>query len=405
MKNEAFVLVSETSIEFFPKEGKSLKKVFCIDDYNNFEEYVAAVISSFAKNCENNVSTVKLVLPSIYYNYGEQVVPGARSMKGEKYKIRNFSSPLSSVCDTDTTSYFEVNTDYECEGKSCKRLEEIPLLRKYLKRKTFLYWDSHRLSSLVSQLSQLGIEVVSVVPDTHLYNSASKSYCGNNAIVSIFDRVTEICIFSGGHIRRIINLQFGLFDVVRRLSNVFGLSYNNCRTLVEMYGFVSVPQQFVHYQIAVPVFDEIRKNVKLTDISYEIQDILKKQFTMLYAEIKDYEIKEVVFKGMPVVDAHVLFQMMTNFDCNCFNSVSYKNLDSLFNVLADNSYSETLVAEPVAEEKTEAKAVNVVSANETTTAEPSDNHDIVKNLKPAWVDSIMSKLYQSRDKINSLMLE
>ena len=116
MKNEAFVLVSENKVEFFTENEKSLRMDFCSDDYSNFNEYVSAVISSFAKGSSNSISVVKLVLPSSYYHFGEQVMPGVRSKKDEKYKIRNFSTPISTIGDTDATNYIDVHTDYECEG-------------------------------------------------------------------------------------------------------------------------------------------------------------------------------------------------------------------------------------------------------------------------------------------------
>lgn len=403
MKNEAFVLVSENKIEFFTENEKSLRMDFCSDDYNNFNEYVAAVISSFAKSGSNAISAVKLVLPSAYYHFGEQVVPGVRSKKDEKYKIRNFSTPLSAVGDTDATSYFDVHTDYECDGKSCKRLEDVPLLCKYLKRKTFLSWDSRRLSALVSNLSKLGIEVSSVVPDIYLYNGTAKNYRGYNAVVSVFDRFSDISIFSGGNVKRTIRFQFGLNDVVRRLSDAFGLSYRNCRKLMELYGFVTVPQQYVHYEISVPVFDDVKKNVKLTDLSFEIREMLRREFSMLYDEIRDCGVDEVVFKGLPVVDAHILFQMMTTFECNCFDSVSYEKLECLFGVIYDNSYSETIVAEPVVEVKPEPEAK--VSTGEKAKSTRSTARDIANTIKPAWFDSLMCKINQSKEKINALMVE
>lgn len=403
MKNEAFVLVSENKVEFFTENEKSLRMDFCGDDYSNFNEYVSAVISSFAKGSSNRISVAKLVLPSSYYHFGEQVMPGVRSKKDEKYKIRNFSTPISTIGDTDATNYFDVHTDYECEGKSCKKLEDIPLLCKYLKRKTFLYWDSRRLSALVSNLSKFGIEVSSVVPDICLYNGTAKDYRGYNAVVSVFDRFSDISIFSGGNVKRTIRFQFGLNDVVRRLSDAFGLSYRNCRKLMELYGFVTVPQQYVHYEISVPVFDDVKKNVKLTDLSYEIREMLKHEFSVLYDEIRDCGVNEVVFRGLPVVGANVLFQMMTNFECNCFDSVSYEKLALLFDVMDANSYSETIVAEPVAEVK--AEPANEVSIDEPAKSARSTARDIAKTMKPAWFDSLMYKINQSKEKINALMVE
>ena len=390
MRTDAFVLVSENRVELLAPNKKRLTQDFCSDDYSNYDEYVAAVICSMAKNIGGNISSVRLVLPSAYYDYDEQVEQGTRQSKDEKYRIVNFSSPLSSVSNTDVTSYFESYTYYECEGKSYMRLEDVPLLHKYLKRRSFMHWDQHRLSSIVSQLSRLGIEVVSVAPDIHVYNSLSRCYSGCNAVISIFERFTDVCVFSEGNVRHMARLQFGLFDIVRKLSNTFNLSYNNCRMLMNMYGFVFVPQPFVNYEVAVPVFEDIKKRIKLTDISFEIREMLKAQFSEICNCLKKYEVDDVICKGLPVVDANVLLQMMIKSDCSCVGDMHFDDLEKVFVVLDKNSHSETLVYEPKPEEK-----------KMTNEAQPKAKETDTPQQKSLWFDGLMGKLNQSKEKITS----
>ena len=401
MNKDAFVMVNETEVVFAPMDNKVRKVQFCSDDYNDFDEYVAAVVYDCVKDFAEGERKVRLVLPSAYYNYGEQVVTGVRSKRDEKYSLRNFSSPVSSVKDTESTLYFESNTNYECCGKTFSVPDEIPLLQKYLKRKTFLSWNSRRLASLMSYLSKYGIDVLSVVPDIHLYNAVSRQYDGNNAVVSMNERHTDVCVFSGGHIKRMLRLQFGLADMVRKLSNAFGLSYRNSRMLMKMYGFVSVPQQYVNYEVRVPVFEDVARNVKLTDISYEVQCVLKKQFGLIYNELKGFEMDSVVIDGLPVVDAHVLFQMMTNYDCNLLGDISFGRLEYLFGVLESNSYSENLTSAVVSEPKEEVvKEPTVVSDGDV-----QSGHGRTGGKRSAWLDSLVEKINQSREKINALIAE
>ena len=68
-----------------------------------------------------------------------------------------------------------------------------------------------------------------------------------------------------------------------------------------------------------------------------------------------------------------------------------------------NSYSETIVAEPVAEVK--AEPANEVSIDEPAKSARSTARDIAKTMKPAWFDSLMYKINQSKEKINALMVE
>lgn len=401
MNKDAFVMVNENEVIFAANDGGVRKLQFGSDDYNDFDEYVAAVIYDCLKDCAIGERNVRLILPYAYYNYGEQVVAGVRSKREEKYSIRNFSMPISSVKDTETTLYFESNTDYESCGKAYSVPDEIPLLQKYLKRKTFLNWNSRRLASLLSYLSKYEITVQSVVPDIHLYNAVAKQYNGSNAVVSMCEGHTDVCVYSGGHVKRMMSFQFGLADMVRRLSNTFGLSCRNSRMLMKMYGFVSVPQQYVHYEIRVPVFEDVVRNVKLTDISYEIQCELKKQFGIIHNELKISSIDNVVINGLPVADAHVLFQMMTNYDCNLLDDISFGKLQALFDILDGNSYSEILTPVVVSEPKEEIAKEQTAAYN----GNEQNNRGRAGGGRTAWLDSLVEKINQSREKINALITE
>ncbi len=402
MSTEAFVVVNENEVVFAANDGGFRKVQFGVDDYNDFDEYVAAVIYDCIKGRGDDKMNLKLVLPSAYYNYGEQVVTGTKSKKDAKYSIRNFSTPISSMMDKDieSTLYFESNTEYESDSKSFDVPDDIPLLQKYMKRKTFLSWNSRRLSSLLSYLSNYEIDVASVVPDIYMYNAVSKKYSGNNAVVTMGERRTDVCVYGGGHVRRMLRFPFGLADMVRRISNVFSLSYRNSRMLMKMYGFVSVPQQYANYEIRVPVFEDVTRNVKLTDLSYEVQTVLKKQFSVVYDDLKDWDIESVVIDGLPVVDAHVLFQMMTGYDCNLLDDISFGNLEKLFGILEINSYSKTLTPLPVYEPNNEVvKPVKPIHGDE------HDGSNRTGGMRSAWLNGLVEKINQSREKINMLIME
>ena len=401
MSTEAFVVVNENEVVFAANNGGFRKVQFGIDDYNDFDEYVAAVIYDCIKGRDEKMS-LKLVLPSAYYNYGEQVVTGTKSKKDTKYSIHNFSAPISSIRDKDmeSTFYFESSTEYESGSKSFDVPDDIPLLQKYLKRKTFLSWNSSRLTSLLSYLSSYEIDVASVVPDIYMYNAVSSKYDGNNAVVTMSERHTDVCVYSGGHVKRMFSFPFGLADMIRRISNAFSLSYHNSRMLMKMYGFVSVPQQYVNYEIKVPVFEDVTRNVKLTDLSYEVQDVLKKQLLLIYDNLKDWDIESVVINGLPVVDAHVLFQMMTGYDCNLLDDISFGNLEKLFGILETNSYSKTLTPLPVYEPNNE-----VVKPVTPIRSEEHDGSNRTGGMRSAWLNSLVEKINQSREKINMLIME
>lgn len=403
MKREAFVLVSENEVQICMANGYSKKVRFEHDDYKDFDEFVAAVVLDSIKAIDITIEEVELVLGGDYYNYGEQVMAGVRSGKEENCKIKNFSTPISDNVDSDSTVYIESNTDFVCQDKSYDMPTDVPLLQKYFKHKAFVSWNRSRFASLKSKLGEYGIGVSSVISLDHFLNAMSNAYTGGNAVISIFEKHTGITIFREGRIVNIIKLPYGSIDIIKHVSDAFNLSYRNSRTLVDMYGFVSVPQQYVHYAVRVPIYDKVNKNVMITDLSYEIQSELKKIFGLYYNELKKYDIENVVFAGLPVVDANVLFQMMTQYECNIVTDIKYDACVDLYNVLEQNSYSRVLVPEVKAEE-VEEKEPSAQKDEENEKPEDRKTPDEHQG-QPRWITSLVDRIKISAAKIDAMMVE
>ncbi len=403
MRKDAFVLVSENEL-VFSVESLPIKKVsFKSDDYKDFDEYVSAVICDLVKKSDNELNSVNLVLDSEYYNCGEQITTHVRSKSDEKFKIRNFSNPITKEIDCESTSYFESHTEFLCADKSYERLDEVPLLQKYLKCKYFLSWNRERLASLKSKLAEYEIEISSYVPVSHFCNAISNSYLTRNAIIAMYEKHTEISVFDCGRLVRSVKLNFGKIDLVEHLSDVFNLSHKNSRLLLELYGFVSVPSKYVHCEIELPVFEKIKKCVKLTDISYEISTILKKQFSVIYREIKNYSVENVVFRGLPVSDANLLFQMMTQYECNTMPNLTYDLFSTCFDELTKNSYSKIVASVE--------KPIEPEQQFEVVEEKPDNNAKKVKrekkifqeNSRPVWYNSLVIKMKESKDKFEGII--
>ena len=386
-KNEVIVCVESMSPE---------KVCFDYTYYNDFDEYVAAVIYGSIESLERESVALRLVLGNSYYHLGSQYLSKVKTKAGEHYKFRNYSMPVSSDFDSDNTLYFEQHTDFEYEGKSCDRLEDIPLLQKYIKRKSYMSWDLKRVESLISQMSKYGLKVDSIVPDIYFLNTAAKKYSDSNAVIEFNESSSEITIFHCGRVRNILKYNFGVSDLVSHISNIFGVSYRNAKVLVAMYGFVSVPSKYVHYEISIPIYNEISKSVKITDISYEIQNVLKKQFVQLCSELKKYDIENIVMSGMPVVDANVLMQMISECDCSYVGDYSFEMMKDAFSSLSLNSYSRTIESEYVEVKQPVAQHDNF----------PADGDDSgrFQDIK-ARINCLFEKIKESKVRIEAMMTE
>ncbi len=401
MEKEAFVMVSENEVQVCTVNGYNKRVRFEHDDYKDFDEFVSAVVFDCLKASDMHVKGVELVLGSDYYNYGEQMIAGVRSGREGNIKVRNFSMPISENVDTDCTVYFESNVDYICKDKLYEMPTDIPLLQKYFKHKSFVSWNRGRLTSLKAKLAEYGIEVSSVVSLGHFINAMSNSYSGSNAVVTVCEKHTCITIFNDGRIVNVVRLPYGSIDIVKHVSDAFGLSYRNSRILVDMYGFVSVPQQYVRYAVKVPIFEKVNRNVMITDLSYEIQSELKRIFGMYYSELKKYDIENVVLAGLPVVDANVLFQMMTHYECNIVTDMKYNVCVDLCGVVAQYSYSRVLVPE----EKPEVETVSSVQDGEKNEKKEGQKSPEMPQGQPRWIASLVDRIKTSAAKIDAIMLE
>lgn len=396
MKNNVYALVSEKDVVVCAN-GKDAKKIsFDYTYYNDFDEYVAAVIYDGLNGIDVESVSLSLILGHTYYRYGNQYITKVKSKAKENYKLCNYSTPVSNQLDAGSTQFFEQHTDFEYEGKECERLEDVPLLQKYIKRKSYLNWDLKRVEALKFQLSKLGVAVEAIIPDVHFYNAYSGSYSGNNAIVDFFDSYTEITIFESGRVRNIVKCNFGISDLISHLSDTFGVSYRNGKILASMYGFANVPGRYVHYEISIPIYKEVVKKVKITDISYEIQAVLKKQFAQLYSEFKKYDVESIVMTGMPIVDADVLMQMISNSDCRLAGDVSYAGICESLDVIGKNSYSKIIESES----KEEVSPSYATESRNNTVQEKTDNFGIRNRFS-----GLLDKIKESKLRIEALMTE
>ena len=396
MKNHIYALVSGKEIVVCVNGEGARKIKFDYTHYSDFEEYVAAVIYDSIKSLNLESVYLSLILGQTYYHLGHQYLTKVKTKNAESYRLRNYSYPVSSEHDDGNTLYFEQHADFEYDGKSCERLEDVPLLHKYIKRKSFMNWDFKKIESLSSHISKFGIEIMEIVPDVHFYNTISKNYWGNNVIVNFFDSHSEVAIFENGRVRSIDNLNFGISDLVSHISNVFGVSYRSGYVLTSMYGFANVPSQYVHYEISVPIYNEVVRTVKITDISYEIQSVLKKQFSQLCSEFKKFDAENVVIVGMPVVDADVLLQMISNCNCNFVGEITYAMIDASVEMLKKSSYSKIIESES----NKETNEVCVSEDCKSKIEEKKDKFDIKNKF-----GNLLDKIRESKTRIEAMMVE
>ncbi len=396
MNKNVYALVSKNEVVVCA-ESMSVKKVsFDYTYYSDFEEYVAAIIYGSIESIDRNSVSLNLVLCNSYYHLGNQYLSKVKTKVGEHYKFRNYSMPVSSDFDSDNTLYFEQHTDFEYEGKVCDRFEDIPLLQKYIKRKSYMSWDLKRVDALISKMSKCGLKVDSIVPDIYFSNTASSNYSDRNAVITFNESHSEITIFEGGRVRNIMKYNFGVGNLVSHISNIFGVSYRNASVLVAMYGFVSVPCRYVHYEISIPIYNEVSKVVKITDISYEIQSILKKQFVQLCSELKKYDVENIVMSGMPVVDANVLMQMISECECSYVGDFSFEMMRDAFGALQSNSYSRTI----------ESECVDGMQPVDKSNSVPrvENNANKFRDIKSRF-NCLFEKIKESKVRIEAMMTE
>ncbi|HOZ30823.1 MAG TPA: hypothetical protein PLL66_07885 [Bacteroidales bacterium] len=258
---------------------------------------------------------------------------------------------------------FRQQVKYIFNGKVYQSPDAIPLLQKYFVNKQTTEYERNVLSKLLSSLEDCEIGVKGIIPLVSLYKSYQKIQSNvNRTIFLTFSEDKSIAtVKEDGIIAENIVVNCGMNKIIEDVSNSFDLSLKISKKLIDMYGFVFLPKEYVNYLIDIPVYGKLMQSVGLTELSYCIREsfkeIINELVSSLSSKMKDYDINSEFIStfSLKLNGANTLLDLILNREISVYDSSSlnYADLSYGLNKLRTEDYEEKLSQSAVKEKLVE----------------------------------------------------
>ena len=210
---------------------------------------------------------------------------------------------------------------------------------------------------LLAKLAEYDVEIAGLVPHVNfIKTNLTKEYDLKTVFVEFSAQKLTATIMEKGVLSSIIETSSGLNSIVERVCNTFNVSPSVGIGLVNKYGFVFLPQQYLNFVIDVPVYGKYMQSVELPELSYCIRESLKEMFNEIlgevYAKIGNFAEFNINFSSsMSINGMSTLIDLMSNVKSEiiCFKNLSFDNMHTTYVDILQTEKSKGLRKEIKAE--------------------------------------------------------
>lgn len=351
MKKEVFVLVNSENITLISEEI-NYKVVFAEKGIRNVTpDIMSIIIRESLDELSLSDKNIVLVPGQEFIICKEKITTEVKKQNAPDIFTGDFYNRIYSPSEIADRFIFRQGSKFIFQTKIYKSLEAIPLLQKYFINKQTCEYDGVFLSKLLSGLEENQIRIKGIVPYVSFisFDKGQKSTnCNRSIILSFAETISIATVIEDDVITKNIIINCGMKKIIEDVSNYFDLSLKTSKKLVEMYGFVFLPKEYVNYVIDIPVYGKLMQSVALTELSYHIRESLKDicntVISSLSAKMKDYHINSEYictysFKNLScstLLDT-VLNRVTTEFDNT---NLKYSDMSLVFNQLSKQDNEE-----------------------------------------------------------------
>lgn len=344
MKNETFVFISSDSVKIY---SENIKKEIYFEDkgVRNVSPLVMSVIIREALDeyalPDNNIV---LVPGPEYVVCTEKITSHVKKSNDQEPFVKDMAIRVPEVYGDMNSFIMSQKTRFVCNGKTVRNFEAVPLLQKYFANRLITEFEAGYLSELLANLYKNDIAVKSIMPSDSLMpvSGTKQAYCDRQILLSFGRDKTFASVSEGGVIVKSISYASGMRKVAEDVSNNFNISVNTAVKMVDLYGFVFLPKEYLNYVIDVPVYGNVYQNIGLADLTYCIRESLKEIFngilSNLSAKMRDYDINSefvceasVSINGMGDLLKLILNRDVEFISCEDFE---YRNMINIYHEFA-----------------------------------------------------------------------
>lgn len=280
MERKIFVFVTRDVVFINSENNNKTISFEALGIRQNSPKIIVNVICDYLQSSGLSSHKMILVLGEEYLSVSEKISSGTKRNQSNIPKNILKQNILKNDKKSDSLILTEV-TDYINHGKIYSDFNELPLLQKFFKRSLVCSFESNDLREMLTLLLEKGVELESILP---LSNFLIKNQNSQIAI-SLNKNTSYISLIKNGVIRKTISFPFGVNRILDDISNRFNLSMKTTVKLIELYGFVFLPKNYVDYVIDIPVYDDIMQHVELTELSYYMRESAKSMLNEILSEV------------------------------------------------------------------------------------------------------------------------
>lgn len=347
--NLTYVIISENALSI---ACKSETRTFKYSDYNFAGADNKLIVKLLIKVLEENKENSKdlCLIPCDNYltsstECTEHYRNNGKIIGNEIDKVINNTYLLNGSGENDCTKYLkkpiQIFTEVFNSNQRVEKLSEIPPKNKYFLKTTKYQWKTKLLSYLTDELKYFGYNIRSIVPLALVGNYFFGGQSDKSVVLTYYENSTVVNIFENGILRRQKQVPIGFYSLIEKVSNHFNISFDNSKLIIEKYGYIFLPSKFTDFVIDIPVFEDIYREIELTELSFIIREEIKNITESLMSIIQNDNIsitayEKLVFNSnihLPGLDK--LLDLMTGIKSNNLDlkEMRYGELSDIKNII------------------------------------------------------------------------
>jgi hypothetical protein len=345
MKKEIFVFVSSDSVRIC---SENLKKMINYDEKgirNITPDIIALIIRESLDELNLPDENVILALGSEYLSCTGKITSHVKKTYDQECATTDYIRRTISLVESSQDFVLRKSTRYICDGKSAPGFVAVPLLQKYFADRQCVEFETGFITRLLSELSknEIGTKYLIAADSLQSTPEASTTEKKRQIALTFNKNQTIASVCEAGNITKTVSINFGLHKIAEDVSNNFNLSIKLATKLIELYGFVFLPKEYINYVIDVPIYGNVVQNIALTELSYCIRESLKEIYngimSVLSSKIRDYASDSffICESSLSIKGMETLLKLTLNreVEFTSFDNVEYAKLQYIYNWLTE----------------------------------------------------------------------
>ncbi|MDY0314419.1 MAG: hypothetical protein RBR32_05015 [Bacteroidales bacterium] len=297
---------------------------------------ISSVIIEHIPNFDFENDELILIPSNEFIQCSEKYFSHFKSNLENKDFMQNFSNDIIEV---GASSYdFSQQLVYIVGNKTLIDYDKIELNQKYFIRKKQIFLETEFWKEIIANLDEFGIKVSKIMSPGFKFNENNFE---QQIDFKIGNQESNISFYKSGFIIDSININLGIENIIKQISEEFNISIGVAKKLLENFGSALLEKKYYNVIIEIPIYKNYTQDISLTDLSFCVRNSLKQIYDNLILKLSKKYKSEIFENSYIFLDSYfniremnkflevILNKKVLNFDKKTFE---FENLLSLLNV-------------------------------------------------------------------------